>query len=438
MRGCHACRDALMCFAMNMRRVALQYGRGELELELPADNLTVVEPRFAPGLPDEAAAFVEAVRAPIGTRPLRELVRAHERVAIVIPDHTRPLPRERLLPWLFAELAHVPAGNFTIINGTGSHRANTPAELREMVGAAVYERYRVVNHDSRDPTQLSRAGTTRDGRPVWMNRDYVEADRRIVMGFIEPHFMAGFSGGYKGAFPAVADLESIKHYHRAQVIADPQSTWGVITGNPTQAQVRANGALLPVDFLINVTQNRRREITGFFCGEVIAAHDAGCAFAKNTAMVACPHAFPIVITSNSGFPLDQNLYQTVKGMSAAAQIVAPGGLILAAAECGDGFPDHGSFKSFLFSHASAQAMLDTINHAAKPIEDQWQVQLLALILVRARVGVHCRIAADEIRRAHLEPVADLAERVREELARIGCDAPIAVLPEGPMTIPYLA
>jgi len=271
-----------------------------------------------------------------------------------------------------------------------------------------------------------------------MNRDYVEADRRIVLGFIEPHFMAGFSGGYKGVFPAVADLESIKHYHRAQVIGDPLSTWGVLAGNPTQAQVRANGALLPVDMLINVTQNRRREITGFFCGDVIAAHDAGCAFAKKTAMVACPHPFPIVVTSNSGFPLDQNLYQTVKGMSAAAQIVSDGGLILAAAECGDGFPDHGSFKRFLFEHPSAQAMLDTINHAPAPIEDQWQVQLLALILIRARVGLQSLILPDEIRRAHLEPVADIATRVATELARIGRDQPVAVMPEGPMTIPYLA
>ena len=420
-----------------MRRVALQYGRGELELELPSANLTVVEPRFTPGLPDESAAFREAVRAPLGTRPLREIVRAHERVAVVIPDHTRPLPRERLLPWLFQELAHVPAKNFTIINGTGSHRANTPAELREMVGAAVYEQYRVVNHDSRHPATLVRVGASVDGRPISLNRDYVEADRRIVMGFIEPHFMAGFSGGYKGVFPAVADLESIKHYHRAQIIGDPRSTWGVIAGNPTQLQVRANGALLPVDFLINVTQNRRREITGFFCGDVLRAHDEGCAFARRTAMVACPRAFPIVITSNSGFPLDQNLYQTVKGMSAAAQVVADGGLIIAAAECADGFPEHGSFKSFLFSHASAQAMLNTINHAPEPIEDQWQVQLLALILVRARVGVHSLIAPEDLRRAHLEPVSDIASRVRAELARIGPNAPIAVLPEGPMTIPYL-
>lgn len=421
-----------------MKRVTLQYGRGGLVVELPAENVTVLEPRFVPGIADEAAAFRAAVRAPLGgARPLREVVRAHERVAIVIPDHTRPLPRERLLPWIFEELAHVPAENVTIVNGTGSHRANTPEELREMVGAAVAARYRVVNHDSRDAATLAMAGTTRDGRPVRMNKDYVEADRRIVMGFIEPHFMAGFSGGYKGVFPAVADLEAIKHYHRAQVIADPLSTWGVLEGNPTQAQIRANGALVPVDFLINVTQNRRREITGFFCGEPIAAHDAGCAFAKRTAMVACPRAFPIVVTSNSGFPLDQNLYQTVKGMSAAAQVVAPGGLILAAAECGDGFPEHGSFKRVLFEHGSAAELLATINGAKEPFEDQWQIQLLALILVRARVGVYSKIGDEEIRRAHLEPVRDIAARVAEELRRIGREAPIAVLPEGPMTIPFL-
>lgn len=421
-----------------MTRVTLQYGRGGLEVEIPSRNVTVVEPRFVRGVEDEAAGLRAAARAPFGTRPLREIVRAQERVAVVIPDHTRPLPRERILPWLFEELAHVPAENFTIINGTGSHRANTPEELRQMVGDAVFGRYRIVNHDSRDPQMLAFAGMTRDGRRVLMNKDYVEADRRIVMGFIEPHFMAGFSGGYKGVFPAVADLAAIKHYHRAQVIGDPLSTWGVLDRNPTQAQVRANGALLPVDFLINVTQNRRREITGFFCGEPIAAHDAGCAFAKQTAMVACPRAFPIVVTSNSGFPLDQNLYQAVKGMSAAAQIVSEGGLIVAAAECGDGFPDHGSFKRTLFEHRSAQHMLDTINHAPEPFEDQWQVQLLALIMVRARVGVYSKIGDEDLRRAHLEPVRDIAARVEEELRRIGRDAPIAVMPEGPMTIPYLA
>ena len=154
-----------------------------------------------------------------------------------------------------------------------------------------------------------------------MSRDYVEADRRIVLGFVEPHFMAGFSGGYKGVFPALADIDSIMRYHDAQTIGHPKSTWGVLDGNPTQARIRHDGALLPVDFCVNVTLNRERRITRFFCGEVLAAHEAGCAFSRETAMVPCERPFPMVVTTNSGFPLDQNLYQAVKGMSAAAQVV---------------------------------------------------------------------------------------------------------------------
>jgi hypothetical protein len=237
-------------------KVHLQYGHDGLDVEIPSSRVQVIQPAFVPGLADEAAAFTAAVRAPLGGRPLRECVAAHERVAIVIPDITRPLPTDRLLPWLFAELGHVPAKNIVIINGTGSHRVNTPDELRTMIGAQVLTRYRVINHDAHDPATLLPVGTTRDGLPVAMARDYVEADRRIVLGFIEPHFMAGFSGGYKGVFPAVADIASIMHYHRAAAIGHPKSTWGVLEGNPTQEQIRWNGALLPVDFLINVTLNR--------------------------------------------------------------------------------------------------------------------------------------------------------------------------------------
>ncbi|HXG62851.1 MAG TPA: nickel-dependent lactate racemase [Planctomycetota bacterium] len=420
-----------------MRRIRLQYGTEGLDLEVDAPNVTVVEPRYVPGLPDEAAAFREAVRAPIGRPPLREIVRANERVAVVIPDITRPLPSDRLLPWLFEELSHVPAANFVIVNGTGSHRANTPEELERMVGARIARSYRIVNHDAHDPSTHERAGTTKDGRTVYMNREYVRADRRIVLGFIEPHFMAGFSGGYKGVFPAIADIDSIMHYHRAAVIADPRSTWGVLEGNPTQEQIRHNGSLLPVDFCVNVTLNRDRRITGFYCGDPLEAHRRGSAFVRKTAMVACPEPFPVVVTTNGGYPLDQNLYQAVKGMSAGAQIVAPGGYILAAARCNDGFPSHGNFRKLLFEHASPQALLDTVLAPGFSMFDQWEAQILANILLRARVGLRSEIPDDEVRRAHLEPVADVSRRLSEELRRAGRDAPVAVLPEGPMTIPYL-
>jgi nickel-dependent lactate racemase len=418
-------------------RTHLQYGRDGLEVEIPSENVTVVTPRHVEGLPDEAAGFREAVRSPLGARPLREVVRARHRVAVVIPDITRPLPTERLLPWLFAELSHVPPERFVIVNGTGSHRDNTPEELAAMVGRDVFARYRVVNHTAHETKGLVAVGRSPDGEPVLMSREYVEADRRIVLGFIEPHFMAGFSGGYKGIFPAVADIASIMRYHDARTIGDPRSTWGLLEGNPTQALIRHNGALVPLDFCINVTLNRDRRITRFFCGDPLAAHQAGCAFSKSTAMAACARPFPIVVTTNSGYPLDQNLYQTVKGMSAAAQVVAEGGYIATASRCNDGFPAHGNFKKLLFEHDSPKALLDTICAPGFSMYDQWEAQLLALIRLKARVGLYSEIPPAEVERAHLEPLADVTAGVARELARIGRDAPVAVLPEGPMTIPYL-
>ena len=420
-----------------MMRTNLQYGKDGLAIEIPSDNVTLIEPKFIPGLPDEPGEFRKSVREPLESRPLREIIGANDRVAIVIPDITRPLPSARLLPWLFTELSHVPPKNFVIINGTGSHRINSPEELAAMVGIEVFEKYKVVNHNSHDPATLKFAGKTRDGRELYFNREYVEADKRIVMGFIEPHFMAGFSGGYKGIFPAVADIDSIMHYHRAEVIGSPTSTWGVLENNPTQEQIRANGSLLPVDFCINVALNRQRQITSYFCGDVSQAHAKGCAFSKSTVMIACPKPFPIVITTNSGYPLDQNLYQAVKGMSAAAQIVEQDGLIAAASKCNDGFPNHGNFRKLLFDHDSPQAILDTILAPGFSMYDQWEAQLLAMIRLKSRVGLYSDIPHDEVRRAHLEPVSDLSAFITNELKRIGTGAPIAVLPEGPMTIPYL-
>jgi len=419
-------------------KVHLDYGRTGLELDLDGLNATVLAPRFLEGLPDEAAGFTAAVRAPIGTRPLRELIAATDRVAVVIPDGTRPLPSERLLPWLFAELGHVPAANFTILIGTGTHRANTPEELDQMLGAGVARKYRVVNHVAADPATVASAGRSALGYEVKLARDYVAADRRIILGFIEPHFMAGFSGGYKAVFPGIAALDAIMHYHAADVIGDPRSTWGELEDNPTQRHVRAGGSLCPIDFCVNVTLNTRRQITRYFCGETLAAHREGCAFVKATAMTACAHDFPVVVTTNSGYPLDQNLYQTVKGMAAAARIVQPGGLIVTAARCNDGFPAHGNFRQLVEASRSAQELMDRIMTPGFSVLDQWQAQHLAMVLLKARVALFSELSDADVRCAHLTPVRDVRAAIDAELSRIGRNAPVAILPEGPLTIPYLA
>src|SRR4051794_10935774 len=202
-------------------QVELAYGRGRLPITVP-DSATVITPHEPPGLADEQAAVATAMRAPIGTPPLRELVGAGDRVAIVIADITRPSPSERLVPWILAELAHVPRENVVIINGTGSHRANTPAELIQMLGSEVVETVRIVNHTAFDDATLTHLGRTSFGGEIWMNNDYLQADVKIVTGFIEPHFFAGFSGGPKGVVPGIAGIKTIMHLHNAQMIGDPR------------------------------------------------------------------------------------------------------------------------------------------------------------------------------------------------------------------------
>ena len=217
--------------------VSLAYGRGRLIVAVP-DDAVVITPVELPGLLDERGAFNAVVRAPIGTAPLRELAKPTDTVAIVIADITRPSPSERLVPWIMAELAHVPRENVVIINGTGSHRANTREELIRMLGEEIVETVRIVNHNAFDDTTLTQLGRTSYGGEIWVNNDYLQADVRIVTGFIEPHFFAGFSGGPKGIVPGVAGIKTIMHLHNAHMIGHPKSTWLLLKGNPVQGEIR--------------------------------------------------------------------------------------------------------------------------------------------------------------------------------------------------------
>jgi len=419
-------------------KVHLQYGRDGLDIEIPFSRVDVLRPRFIPGLADEQVAYKQACANPVASPALRDLINPSDQVAIVIPDGTRALPSYRLLPWLLAELDFIPPGNFTVILGTGTHRPNSPEEIAQIVGLEIAQGYNVINHNAFDRATMADTGFVNElGTPLWMNKEYVQADKRILLGFIEPHFMAGFSGGYKAVFPGITDIDSILDYHRAEIIGHPCSTWGIPENSPTQDRIKQSGSALPVDFLINVTLNEQKAITGFFCGDVIKAHESGCIFAKETAMTQVEAPYPLVITSNSGYPLDQNLYQSVKGMVAAAEIVTEGGSILLAAECSDGFPEHGNFAHLVYEHTSPQAMLETVYQPGFRLLDQWQIQKLAQVQMKAQLSVFSQIPADQIRKASLEPVVDLHDYLEDMRRNLG-DIPVAVLPEGPLTIPFLA
>lgn len=416
--------------------IDLAYGRGRLPLAVP-DDAVVVTPQELPGLADERAAFEAAVRAPVGTAPLRDLAKPTDTVAIVIADITRPSPSERLVPWIMAELSHVPREQLVIINGTGSHRANTRDELVQMLGREVVDTVRIVNHSAFDDATLTHLGRTSYGGEVWLNNDYLRADVRIVTGFIEPHFFAGFSGGPKGVAPGVAGIKMIMHLHNAQMIGHPNATWAQLDGNPVQGEIREAVALAPPHFCVNVALNARRQITQVWAGHYIGAHEIGCRFVAEHATRPVDAPFDIVITTNSGYPLDQNLYQAVKGMSAAARIVRPGGAILCAAECSDGLPDHGNFKELLRMRRTPRELLDMIEAPGFALYDQWEAQTQALIQCKADVLLYSSLPPETVRGAMLTPVESLASALAGLLARYGPGARVAVLPEGPQTVPFV-
>ena len=419
-------------------RVELAYGTTGLWLDVPDERATVIEPTYLPGLPDERGALRNAIRNPIDSEPLRRAVRRDQTVAISVCDITRPMPSSTVLPVLLGELGHVPDDRITILVATGTHRANTSDELEEMLGHDVVSRYRVVNHAGFDADSVVEVGETSGGISIRLNRLWVEADFRITTGFVEPHFFAGFSGGPKMVAPGLASFDTVMQLHSAPLIGNPNSTWGVTEGNPIHDAIREIARKTGVDFSVDVTINWEHKITSAYAGELFAVHKAACHVSSRTAMQPVDRPFDVVVTTNSGYPLDLNLYQSVKGMSAAAQIVRDGGTIVCAAECRDGIPEHGEYRRLLASRNSPKALLEMVNEPGFSRHDQWEVQLQAQIQMRADVYLKSGyLAPDQVREAHLAPTDDVEATVMEALDKHGPSARLCVLPQGPQTIPYL-
>ncbi|MBT5829795.1 MAG: nickel-dependent lactate racemase [Candidatus Latescibacteria bacterium] len=420
-----------------IQQIDVAYGRGHVPIQADFDmaEWQVIRPQFEAALEDPKQGFVDAVRNPIGAKPLRELVKPGDRVVIATSDGTRPVPNKQLISWLLDELP-VPEDQVTVLIGTGTHRPNTDEELADMFGEDVMKRVKIVNHDAFDELGNEQVGKTESGTPVVLDKIYLQADFKIAVGFIEPHFFAGFSGGPKAVAPGVASIDTIFRLHRAELIGDPKSTWGVLDENPLHTEIREAVALSPPDFMVNVTLNAEKQISNYYVGDYREAHIKGCADVKVSAMVAVKQPFPVVVTSNSGFPLDQNLYQTVKGLSAAARIVTEGGKIFVASECSDGVPNHGNFASLMLEGQTPTDVIQSV-YNQEPVLDQWQAQVLSNILERADVGVFTAMDAEAVRNCKMTVVEDLDEAVQAHVKALGGDARVAVLPDGPLTIPYV-
>lgn len=420
-------------------KIKLPYGTEGLDIHLRDDlNITLVESKHISAFKDQTASVRDALRQPIASRPLRDSVKSSEKVVIVFNDITRPTPYHIILPVLLDELDHVPDHHITLLNANGTHRINTEDELRGILGDEIASRFQIIQNNALDSDSHIFVGTTENGNEIRLHKKYVESDLRILTGFIEPHFFAGFSGGGKACMPGLALLETIIRNHSVNKLDDPKATWGMTYGNPVWEEILKAASMVQPVFLLNVTLNRDKQITGVFAGDLEQSHRRGCTFARQNAMIPVKEPYDIVITCNSGHPLDLNLYQSIKGISAAAQIVKEGGNIIMAAACWDGIPEHGEFAGLLGHAHGPDHLLEMIRSPGFSMQDMWQAQIQALILQKANVYFYSENLSDpQITGAMFQSCHSIEATIDMLIREYGRQATICVLPEGPQSIPFI-
>jgi len=417
--------------------VQLAYGKKGYKLKVPT-NFDVIEPKFIKEVGSAKEEINKALLSPTNSKPLRSLLEGKNDIAISVCDITRAQPRKIVIETIVEHIKDlIPISNIKILIATGTHRANTKEELIEMLGKDIVETLNVINHVCDDKESLIEMPTSLDDVSVLLNKHWVNADFRITTGFVEPHFFAGFSGGSKLVAPGLAGLKTIMKLHNYKRLNNPNSIWGEVEKNPIQQDVRKIAKETGVDFTLDVALNRDQKITNVFSGDLIDSHNEACNFARETAMVQVSQPYDLVITSNSGYPLDQNLYQTVKGLSAASQIVKDNGEILCLSECSDGIPSHGKFYSLLSEFSDPEQVEGMLSDPNFHCQDQWQVQILSQIAKKSNINLYTEGLSDkEIKNAFMfnapDPQRFIDQKVKENTNIRGC-----VLPEGPITIPVL-
>lgn len=424
--------------------VHLRYGRTGLPVELPPDlSAQVLHLNALPPLEDEVGAIAASFATPLETPALAELARGRKSACVVISDVTRPVPNEKILTPMLETLesAGIERQNIVILNATGLHRPNIGAEMEEMVGSRIAREYRIENHVAKNEGDMTDLGEIEflDGRTARaaINSHYINADLKITTGLIEPHFMAGYSGGRKLICPGIASASTILQFHAPRMIGDPQARAGNLQQNPIHAMSRAVAGRAGCDFICNVTLSEAREITGVFSGDLDAAHAAGIAHVdKQTKVPVAPAE--IVVTTSAGYPLDTTFYQCIKGMVGAIPALKPGGTLIIATSLSEGIGGP-EFSEMCFSLRSVAEFLDRIY--ASPVQvDQWQLQEMMLVLRHAGeiMIVSDGISSDTLGKFLLTPMPTVEAALEAARSRHGHEAPAVIIPEGPYVTPIPA
>ena len=415
-------------------KIELPYGSSLLKVRIPTSNITcILNTQDIKSLANEKEAITNSLIAPIGCPPLLDCVNKNDRVVVIVTDNTRPCPDDRLLPPILTELEEkVPRGNITIIVALGLHPPLDKQELVKKLGRDIVENYNVMNHDVNQTVNI---GTTSRGTPVDINIRVVEADFRLSTGFIEPHFFAGFSGGRKSVAPGVFSVRSAYHNHGYAMIEHSCVKAGILKGNPIHEDMVEQARMAKLNFIVNVLLNKKREITHVVAGEPIKAHEKGCQIERDIAGVKVAHKVDITITTNSGAPLDMDLYQSCKGIDTAAQITRDGGIIIIASACSAGVGPE-AFRELHASVSSPKKVLQKIRRE-EPIGVQWENQILARTQLKNDVYLVSGLEDSAVKDMMMTPIGTIEEGLEKAFKNLGDNAEIAVIPEGPLVLPLL-
>ncbi len=418
-------------------QVRLEYGRTGLDVELPDQPIVrKLAYKDAAPLADPDGDLLALLENPIGTPPLRELAAGRKDACIVICDITRPVPNEMILrPVLrILEEAGIPRDKIVLLNATGLHRPNEGDELVEMVGQHIVDNYRIENHHGQVRDEHTYLGDSPRGVPIWLDSHYVNADFKMTTGLIEPHLMAGFSGGRKVICPGIAALETVKVWHGPDFLEHPNADCGILEGNPVHEENTWIAQKAGCDFIVNVVIDTERRPLKWVAGDMIEAFEEGVKFVRNVVTDTVKEPVDIVVTSSAGYPLDTTFYQCVKGLTGALPIVKQGGTIIMAASLSEGIGSP-QFQQLFEENESLELFVERILGKDYFVMDQWQLEELAKVRRKAKVKIISDgLPAETINKLFVESAATVESAVQASLAEYGPSATMAVIPKGPYVL----
>jgi nickel-dependent lactate racemase len=422
-------------------RIRLDYGRTGLDVDLPEDRLVgPLAIRDAAPLAHPEQAVAAALAKPTGTPPLAQLARGRKSACILICDITRPVPNRLVLPPLLKILEEqgIPRDEILILIATGLHRPNQGAELEEMVGPDIVRQYRIENHFGKRLADHAFLGVTPNGVPAYIDRRYTQADLKIATGLIEPHLMAGYSGGRKVICPGIAALETVKIWHGPKFLEHPKADCGFLEGNPVHEENTRIAKMAGCDFIVNVCLGAQRGVTWVGAGHMETAWLEGVRFVENVVRVPVQEALDVVVTSCAGYPLDTTWYQAIKGLTGALPIVKQGGTIILTASLTEGIGSP-EFQRLVADNPDLDVFKERILGKDYFVMDQWQLEEFAKVAAKCKVKVVTKgMSAETLKQCHVETAVSVEKAVADSLAEYGPDAKFAVIPKGPYVLPYVA